>query len=63
MKGMVSKGKFQEIEFLKPSHMEQKEFGDFFRREVDVTRRLQEACARSRELFASLSSRAFRGEL
>jgi type I restriction enzyme S subunit len=63
MKGMVSKGKFQEIEFLKPSLGEQKEFGEFFKRVVGMTRQLREACAESRELFGSLSTRAFRGEL
>lgn len=63
MKGMVSKGKFQEIEFLKPSQGEQKDFGDFFKRAVGMTGQLREACAKGRELFESLSTRAFRGEL
>jgi type I restriction enzyme S subunit len=63
MKGMVSKGKFQEIEFLKPSQGEQKEFGEFFKRVIGMTRRLQKACSESEELLGSLSTRAFREEL
>ncbi len=63
MKGMVSKGKFQEIEFLKPSQGEQEEFGELFRTVVGMTRQLRAACAESQKLFGSLSNRAFRGEL
>ena len=63
MKGMVSKGKFQEIEFLQPSHDEQVEFGKFFSRTIAVSKRLHADWDASEQLFSALIQRAFRGEL
>jgi len=63
MKGMVSKGKFQEIEFLKPSQNEQVEFGKFFTRAIAMTKRLEADWKESEQLLGSLAQRAFRGEL
>lgn len=63
MKGMVSKGRFQEIRFLRPDREEQIEFGRVFRRVAGMTRRLEDGLSESEEMFESLSQRAFCGEL
>ncbi len=63
MKGMVSKGKFKEIEFLAPEPEEQQEFGRIFKKYLHNNNVLREAYQNSHNLFASLSQRAFRGEL
>ena len=63
MKGMVSKGTFQEIEFLRPSPEEQIEFGGVFCRVNSLARRLENDHKASEQLFGSLAQRAFRGEL
>ena len=63
MKGMVSKGKFQEIEFLRPRHDEQVTFGGLFRRLITMARRLEHGLDESEQLLGSLVQRAFRGEL
>jgi type I restriction enzyme S subunit len=63
MKGMVSKGKFQEIEFLVPGYDEQVEFGRLFLKTIEMSQNLQAALQASEELFSSLTHRAFRGEL
>jgi type I restriction enzyme S subunit len=63
MKGMVSKGKFQEIRFLKPGRDEQREFGRIFERALSSRDRIRDDLIDSHTLFASLSARAFRGEL
>jgi type I restriction enzyme S subunit len=63
MKGMVTKGKFQEIEFILPSISDQKWFGKFFARVMQAAERLHIALADSEALFGGLSQRAFRGEL
>lgn len=63
MKGMVSKGKFQEIEFLKPSRQDQVQFGEFFSRTVAIAGCLEADLMASEELFSALSRRAFLGEL
>lgn len=63
MKGMVSKGKFQEIEFLKPPSKQQSDFGFFFVSFARMIERLQNDVAESKELFSVLSGRAFRGDL
>ncbi len=63
MKGMVSKGKFQEIKFLRPSEEEQEKFGELFIQINAMTARLRDSYAESEKLFGSLSVRAFRGEL
>lgn len=63
MKGMVSKGQFQEILFLKPAKREQDRFGSLFTKFSVWSKRLAEGVTISDNLFASLSQRAFRGEL
>ena len=63
MKGMVSKGKFQEIEFICPPTHEQREFGLFFDRMMAIIEELNTASDSSEVLVKSLSQRAFRGEL
>lgn len=63
MKGMISKGVFQKIEFLAPAHEEQMRFGRLFEKHMDVTKRLRDAASESADLFASLSQRAFKGDL
>ncbi|MGR3482134.1 restriction endonuclease subunit S [Salipiger marinus] len=63
MKGMVSKGKFQEIEFIRPATEDQVRFGVFFSRVHNLSRSLDTDLSASEELFRSLSQRAFRGEL
>jgi type I restriction enzyme S subunit len=63
MKGMVTKSKFEEILFLNPPTSEQRRFGCIFLRVVEHIRRLRHAADESKELFASLSQRAFAGEL
>lgn len=63
MKGMVSKGRFQEIRFLRPDREEQVEFGKVFRRVIGLTRCLEHGLSESEEMFQSLSQRAFCGEL
>lgn len=63
MKGMVSKGKFQEIFFLKPPYDEQRKFGLFFSRVISMARSLEADLMASEQFFSALSQRAFRGEL
>ena len=63
MKGLVSKGKFSTIRFLKPPYDLQKRFGYWFRRYLSVCKRGEEGAEAARELFQSLVQRAFRGGL
>jgi type I restriction enzyme S subunit len=63
MKGMVSKGKFQEIGFLKPSLEDQNAFGRFVQSLVGTVDQLRAAVSESEALFQSVSRRAFRGGL
>lgn len=63
MKGMVSKGKFQEIKFLNPPSHKQKEFGLRFQEIMLMTQNLRSNLTEGEALFESLSQRAFRGEL
>lgn len=63
MKGMVSKGKFKEIQFLAPAPDEQQKFGEIFRKYLENSTRLLSANNASQDLFSSLLQRAFSGEL
>lgn len=63
MKGMVSKGRFQEIEFLAPNDDEQRAFGAAFKRMLSTFDVIQRQTEEATLLFATLSQRAFRGEL
>jgi type I restriction enzyme, S subunit len=63
MKGMVSKGKFEDIEFLLPPYSEQRQFGDLFQKVIHVTAALRSRMLESKALCGGLEQRAFRGEL
>jgi type I restriction enzyme S subunit len=63
MKGMISKGEFQKIEFLFPDADQQERFGNIFEKQIKTRTWLQEASNCAEELFSALSHRAFRGEL
>lgn len=63
MKGMVSKGKFENIPFLKPPANMQSDFGKLFMRIHRMTQRTDASNLHSHNLFNSLTQRAFRGEL
>lgn len=63
MKGMVSKGDFQKIEFLDPAPSEQEKFGKVFEKQIQARSLLREASIQAADLFKALSQRAFRGEL
>lgn len=63
MKGMVSKGKFQQIVFYKPPTSLQQEFGSFFRKHIESVNNFVDSERLSADLFSSLTQRAFRGEL
>lgn len=63
MKGMISKGEFQKIDFIFPNLDQQNQFGKIFEKHVANLRRLENASDCSEELFSTLSQCAFRGEL
>lgn len=63
MKGLVSKSSFQSIEVLLPPLSHQQEFANRVERVNAQRASLQKALAADDELFASLQSRAFNGEL
>lgn len=63
MKGMVSKGKFETIPFLKPPANLQTDFGKIFSHFHDVISKADSSNQESIDLFNSLAQRAFRGEL
>ncbi len=63
MKGMISKGKFQEIQFLKPPADLQEKYGEFFEKYLSFTLKSSGADLTGTELFNSLVQRAFKGEL
>jgi type I restriction enzyme S subunit len=63
MKGMISKGEFQKIEFLRPDSDEQAWFGRIFEKHLAANHRFLEQKAMANDLFATLSQRAFAGDL
>lgn len=63
MKGMISKGEFQKIEFLFPDPDQQERFGKVFEKQIETSTSLREASNCAEDLFTALSHRAFRGEL
>lgn len=63
MKGMVSKGKFQEIKFLRPSYEAQRKFGRLVQNALRSRDRIREDVLLSEQLFGSLSTLAFHGDL
>jgi type I restriction enzyme S subunit len=63
MKGMVSKGIFQEIELISPPYNMQKKFGNFFCRHLNFLGQQEIQFEKSNNLFNALCQKAFRGEL
>lgn len=63
MKGMVSKGKFEQILFFKPPPSLQQEFGSFFKKHIEKNNNIRTSKRLSCILFNSLTQRAFRGEI
>ncbi len=63
MKGMISKGKFQEVQFLNPPFELQKKYGEFFEKYLSLTIKNNDSNCTGVDLFNSLVQRAFRGEL
>jgi len=63
MKGMVSKGIFQEIELISPPYILQKEFGSHFYVYLNYLEKQELQLKESDNLFNSLCQKAFRGEL
>jgi type I restriction enzyme S subunit len=63
MKGMVSKGKFEQLHVIEVPSATQKAFGKVFDRILGSLSNLNRAEKESEDLFNSLAQRAFRGEL
>jgi len=63
MKGMVSKGIFQEIELISPSNNLQNKFGNQFYAYLSYLEKQELQLKESDNLFNSLCQKAFRGEL
>lgn len=63
MKGMVSKGKFQDINLMKPPKKARIEYSRAFRSLVKCRDNMSRNHLLSDDMFASVSQRAFRGEL
>lgn len=63
MKGMVSKGKFETILFLKPPFTLQAKFGKVFNKVHNAFLKNNEALSESNNLYGSLTQKAFKGEL
>ncbi len=63
MKGMVSKGRLEDVELIVPPEQLQRQFGDYFGAFIGLTRKVTCFHEESEQLFGSLVQRAFRGEL
>ena len=63
MKGIVSKGRLQDVELMVPPSSLQVEFVSIFDRVAQARERLTASGARLDALYASLAARAFRGAL
>ena len=63
MKGMVTKGALEQVRFIAPPAKLRKRFAQVFHRIMTTTHRLESAASESEQLFNSLSSGAFAGEL
>jgi type I restriction enzyme, S subunit len=63
MKGMVNKGKFENISFLRPPANLQADFGKIFIHFHGMNQKADSSNQKSTNLFNSLVQRAFRGEL
>lgn len=63
MKGMVSKGKFQEISFVRPPEKERIRFSKIFQKYMKMCNRINGHCHAAKIMYEALSQRAFNGEL
>jgi len=62
MKGMVSKSRFEEVEFMSPPFDQQRLFGEVFLRIHELRTAHETSLTHLDALFASLQHRAFRGK-
>jgi type I restriction enzyme S subunit len=63
MKGMVTKSKFERLMFLRPPLSNQRDFGRIVTQFLSHRQHARMALKESSDLFASLSQRAFKGQL
>ncbi|KYL32756.1 hypothetical protein A2I96_17215 [Pseudoalteromonas tetraodonis] len=63
MKGMVSKGKLEEVELILPPLEKQKEFEMIFNKQIKLKQKMNQSYLVSSAKFNSLSQKAFAGEL
>ncbi|MCK8132218.1 restriction endonuclease subunit S [Pseudoalteromonas sp. 2CM28B] len=63
MKGMVSKGKLENVEMILPPLEKQKEFEELFNKQVSIISKMNVSYSNSANNFNSLSQKAFAGEL
>jgi len=63
MKGMVSKGKLQEVKLIHPPIELQQEFENILHKQINATNHLNKSYRNTCNLFNSLSEKAFSGQL
>lgn len=63
MKGMVSKGKLEEVRFICPPERMQQKFAEAFHRYQGLRRRMEHSLDRLSDGFSSISQKAFSGQL
>ncbi|WP_440060811.1 restriction endonuclease subunit S [Pseudomonas syringae] len=63
MKGMVSKGKLEEVRFICPPESMQQKFAEAFRRHQDLRKRMGNSQDGLSDEFSSISQKAFSGHL
>ncbi len=63
MKGMVSKGKFEQILVFNPPTSLQQKFGSFFQTQIENVNNMEISKKYSQDFFNSLTQQAFQGEL
>lgn len=63
MKGMVSKGKFQEISFIRPPEKERIRFSEFFNTYMKMNNQINDRYEVTKIMYEAVLQRAFRGEL
>lgn len=63
MKGMISKGKLENVELIHPPIELQRKFELVFNKQINSVDRLNKSYKKTNEMFKSLSQKAFTGEL
>lgn len=63
MKGMISKGKLEEVRFICPPESMQQKFAEAFRRHQDLRKRMGNSQDGLSDEFSSISQKAFSGHL